>query len=329
MKNPLLHRLRAYPQELIVDIHTYCNARCTMCPYPRYSRQQSQGQMEWALYQRIVDEFARLGREHKFRPRMTYCYMSEPFLAEDLPRYVKYALENNIELYLNTNAGAMTREKLDALLETGFKGEINISFHGITPKVYERITGLEFQKSLQNTLYLLDKYNTRNVLIRGVDDKWPDGEKELWLTFWKEKNVRLEYLPPISRCGAIGRILNKARGKGEGKKVQKDRLYGCRCNLPLYQMVILFDGQAVMCCQDMGRELIWGDVGQEGIEKVWNGPVRKEAIDQLYTGATLPKSFLCCRCEEALDLAGMIRSLCAAAWHKVTRINKKSRAAIW
>jgi len=285
--------------------------------------------MEWSLYQRIVDEFARLGREHKFRPRMTYCYMSEPFVADDLPRYVKYALEHDIEVYLNTNAGAMTAEKVDALLETGFQGFINISFHGVTPKVYERITGLEYQLSLKNTLYLLGKYDSQHVRIRGVDDSWPDGEKDLWFTFWQEKKVQLEYLPPISRCGAIGRIWNKARGKSEGEKVKKDRLYGCRCNLPLCQMVILFDGQAVMCCQDMGRELIWGDVGKEGIEKVWNGPVRKEAVNQLYTGAVLPEKFLCCRCEEALDLGGMFKSLCTGVWHKVARIKNKSRAAIW
>lgn len=325
MINPFLHRVRSFPIKLIIDIHSYCNARCTICPYPRYSKRHSQGRMPWPLYQSIVEEFTALGREHGFRPILTYCYMGEPFLTDDLDRYVSFALDRQIDIYLNTNASVMTPQKIDALLKTGFNGKIHISFHGITPEVYQRILGLDYQTSLKHVLYLIEHYNPENILIRGVDDNWPTGEPQRWLEFWRDKHVQLEYLPPISRCGAVGRLRPKNSKKNSRNTV---RLYGCQCHHPLVEMVILFDGRAVMCCQDMGRELIWGDVGKDGISTVWNSPPRKEAIELLYSGKPAPRSFLCSRCEQALGPAGLARSLGQAIWNKLTPPPKKRPAAV-
>jgi len=322
MKNPFLYRDRPYPLKLIVDIHSYCNARCTMCPYPKYTRRQTQGKMPWPLYEDIVNELAAIGRDHRFRPLLTYCYMGEPFLAEDLDRYVSFALERNIEVYLNTNASVMTPPKVDALLAAGFKGKIHISFHGISPEVYERITGLDYQTTLRHTLYLIEKYPPGNILIRGVDDRWPPGEKQKWSDFWRAKQVQLEYLPPISRCGALSRLLPDRL-----KHAKTRRLFGCRENLPLVEMVILFDGRAVMCCEDMGREMIWGDVGRDGLLGVWNGSRRRAVVTKLYNGKSLPGDFLCYRCEMALGAAGLVKSIARAAWHKCKSHNRKSRAA--
>ncbi len=317
MLNPFLQRMREYPVKLLVDIHSYCNARCTMCPYPRLSQKQSQGFMDWQLYRAIIQEMGQIGREHHFDPVITYCYMGEPFLAEKLDEYVRYALEQKVGVYLNTNGQEMTPAKIEVLLAAGFNGKIHVSFHGITPEVYQRITGLDYERSLANTLYLVKHYDPQRICIRGVDDHWPEGEREKWLAFWREYGVDYEYLPPISRCGLVGRLLPDRL-----KEKETVRLYGCREHHPLVEMVILFDGRAVMCCQDMGRELIWGDVGRDGILGVWNGPVRREAVERLYGGAVSSKSFLCSRCEQAMGAGGLIQSVVKEGWRKVRRTRK-------
>ncbi|KPK76293.1 MAG: hypothetical protein AMJ79_07195 [Phycisphaerae bacterium SM23_30] len=314
MTNPFLHRARNYPLKLLVDIHSYCNGRCTICPYPKLSRQQSQGYMRWPLYRKIVDEMARIGADHDFRPIMSYCYMGEPFLAEDLSRYVIYAQQRGMDLYLNTNAAAMTPDKIDSLLAGGFNGKIHISFHGITPEVYHRIMGLDYDISLGHILYLLRRYDPGRICIRGADDRWPAGEKERWFSFWRPYGVELEYLRPISRCGSVRRLL-----PARLRTPEKIKLYGCRNHHPLVEMVILFDGRAVMCCQDMARELIWGDVSRDGISGVWNAPARIKAVEQLYSGRPSDKDFLCARCEQALGKAGITQALVEASWRKLTR----------
>lgn len=323
MWNPFLHRHRCYPVKLIVDIHTACNGRCTMCPYPKLSRRQSQGKMDWRLYCAIVQEFAVIGRRHAFQPELGYCYMGEAFLADDLDRYVDYALKRDVAVYLNTNAAAMTPTKVDALLTRGFAGKIHVSFHGITPEVYQRITGLDYEVALKHTLYLLEHYDARQICIRGVDDNWPAGEKERWFQFWRPRGVQLEYLPPISRCGLVGRLVSKTKQQKESL-----RIYGCQHHHPLVEMVILFDGRAVMCCQDMARELIWGNVDEDGILGVWNGAVRREAVKQLYSGCVSPASFVCSRCEQALTMAGFAGALGRAVWRKMHHRGRSRQAAV-
>jgi hypothetical protein len=312
MKSPFLYYARNYPRCLIVDIHSYCNGRCIMCPYPKYSKRQTQGHMPWGLYTSIIDEYASIVQLYGFESTLRYCYMGEPFLAANLDQYVTYAQQRGINVYLNSNAAAMTPDKIDSLINIGFTGKYDISFHGITPAVHERIMGLDYQQCLANTLYLIEHTDPQNITVRGVNDNWPEGEQQKWFDFWKPKNVQLEYMPPISRGGSVKRILKHNR-----KADKPLRLYGCRCNLPLVWMIILFNGQSVICCQDMGRKLIWGDVSKDGIMGVWNGPQRAEAIAQLYTGQELSTDFLCNSCEEVLGFNGMLKSVAQTTWRKI------------
>ena len=290
-----------------------------MCPYPKYSRRQSQGEMDWSLYAKLVDEMGQIGRREGFRPQMTYCYMAEPFLSDDLARYVRYARQQGVDVYLNTNGREMTPDKVDQLLATGFDGKIHVSIHGASAEVFERITGLDYEVVRANTLYLLERYDARRVCIRGVDDNWPAGERRRWFDLWGKHDVQLEYLPPISRCGGVKRLLPKSM---QAKEIV--RLHGCRNHLPLVEMVVLFDGRVVMCCQDMGREIIWGDVAADGIAGVWNGAARMAAVQQLYNGGPCNKDFLCNRCEQALGAMGMAASLVGEGWRKLKRSRRSA-----
>ena len=323
MLNPFLSRARSYPLKLIIDIHSYCDARCRMCPYPRYSRTQTQGSMPWTLYRKIVSELAALGRQHRFQPRLTYCYMAEPFLADDLPQHAHYAQDRGLDVYLNTNASEMTPPKIDALLAGGFHGQIHVSFHGFTPETYRKIMGLDYHRSLAHIEYLLDHYDPARVCIRGVDDGWPPGERERWFEFWRPRRVQLEYLPPISRCGSISRLVPE-----KIKQPTSLRLYGCREHHPLVEMVVLFDGRAVMCCQDMAREVIWGDLTHDSILDVWNAPPRRQLVNRLYSGAAHRKDFLCARCEQALlSRTALTGSILHTAAQKIKRLARPKSAA--
>jgi len=178
MLDPYLFKMKPYPLRMLVDIHAFSNARCGMCPYPKYAKTQSQGHMPWNAYTKIIDEFSQLGNQYDFTPLLSYCYIGEVFLENHVDKYVQYATDQNIDVYLNTNAHVMTPENVDALLTTGFNGDFYISSHTHNPKTYKRIMGLEYQQTLDNIFYLIDHYDLGKVLIRGVDDRWEPGDEE-------------------------------------------------------------------------------------------------------------------------------------------------------
>jgi hypothetical protein len=95
------------------------------------------------------------------------------------------------------------------------------------------------------------------------------------------------------------------------------RLYGCQNNLPLYEMIVLYDGRAVMCCQDMGREHIIVNVVTDGIAAIWNGDVRVKTVKRLYNGSKNSALFLCSKCEYALTASEMITAVFSKAIGKL------------
>src|SRR5512139_918178 len=69
-----------YPSNLILDIHSYCNAACKTCPYRDLSKALPMGKMDEALFIRIIDEFGAIKREHGVRGHVIFCNMGELFL---------------------------------------------------------------------------------------------------------------------------------------------------------------------------------------------------------------------------------------------------------
>jgi len=126
-----------YPIGMTVDIHSYCNARCKMCPYQELSKKIPMGYMSWDLYTKIIDDYSQLMERYNFTGKLSYCQMGEPFLKKGIASWVKYAIERGIDVYFNTNASLLTPDVVDSLIDIGFQGLFNISCHGITKEVYE------------------------------------------------------------------------------------------------------------------------------------------------------------------------------------------------
>src|SRR3989338_7530331 len=46
-----------FPADVIVEVTSYCNLRCIICPYPTLKRPK--GDMSFEVFKKIVDEIAR------------------------------------------------------------------------------------------------------------------------------------------------------------------------------------------------------------------------------------------------------------------------------
>jgi radical SAM protein with 4Fe4S-binding SPASM domain len=247
------------------------------------------GLMSWNLYTKIIDDYEHLMGQYTFKGKLGYCQMGEPFILKDIATWVKYAIDRGIDLYFNTNASLLSPAILDSLLDIGFKGDFNISFHAITKDIYENTMRLDYSKTMDNINYLLKIYPRDKVSINAVSYNWPAGEKEKLRTFWNEKGVRVTISQALSRSGLSSTI----------EKTQRKKIAGCRTERVLYEMVISFDGHVLLCCHDMAREVVLGNLNDSTISEIWNGEKFLSVFNEIYSDHDLPSDFICRRCEES------------------------------
>jgi hypothetical protein len=285
-----------YPHNLIIDIHSYCNARCRICPYPQLKDQLSMGRMEDRLFRRLIDEFAQVKADHPIRGHVVFCNMGELFLDSDVFWKIAYVQDAGLELVIQTNAALLTAEKTERLKACGFKGPIYISFHGITKPVYEELMGLPYDRTLANIHFLLNSYERAKIQIRAYAYEWPLGEAFQVKKYWKAHNVSVKLGVPNSRGGLLSGI------KRTHFKYPGPWLRGCKKTLPFRDLVVSFDGKAVLCCEDMGRRAILGDLSRKSLMEVWNGPEAERLMDFLHGGGWgKSDKFICRSCEFGLS----------------------------
>ena len=112
------------------------------------------GFMQWNLYTDIIDDYEQMMKKYGFEGNLSYCQMGEPFILRGISKWVKYAIEKGIYVYFNTNASLLSRSLVDSLIDIGFNGRFNISFHGIYKDTYKKVMGIDFDKTLRNIDYV-------------------------------------------------------------------------------------------------------------------------------------------------------------------------------
>lgn len=303
-----------YPSNLILDIHSYCNARCKVCPYPHMSKKLSMGFMEEDLFKKIVDEFALIAKSHRIRGHILFCNMGEPFVDPNIFDKIKYVLNAGLKLIIQTNAYLLTPDRTDKLVSSGFKGRIYISCHGITPSVYTHIMGLNIDKTLNNINYLIEHYPRNQVQIRAISYRWPIGEVIKVKRFWKERGISVKIFLPNSRTGLVSDCVSW-KWKYPGNKLR-----GCKKTLPLRDMVISFNGDAVLCCEDMGRNVVLGNLNEHSIIEVWNSDQAKDILGKIFLRKPSDDTFLCKSCEFGISTTfKRIVKIIDHEWHRLLK----------
>jgi len=280
-----------YPSNLILDIHSYCNASCKVCPYKGLSRKMTMGMMEAELFKKIIDEFSLIARSHPIRGHVLFCNMGELFIDPDIFEKISYVLKAGLELVIQTNAFLLSPDYTDRLISSGFKGPIYISCHGITPDVYKNVMGLDIDRTLNNIDYLAKHYPKELIQIRAISYNWPVGEALNVKRYWKEKNIRVKIFLPNSRTGLVPDCASWQY------KYPGSKLRGCKKTLPLRDMVVAFNGDAVLCCEDMGRKVVLGNLKERSLHDVWSSERSRDILEKIFSGKPSGDDFICKHCE--------------------------------
>jgi len=244
------------------------------------------------LYAKIIDECSR----HKLA-RFSPFLVNEPLLDRSLEERLALAKQKlgPTRITITTNASLLDEERAKRLIDTEALYRITVSFQSTDREIYGKtMPGLNFDKTFANVNHLID-YVARHpghrpkLTVTMVHTSLSDSHVQDSLRYWQERGVEARVTELENRGGSVSEACGLA-ASGLHPFVE--------CVRPFRQACITFDGLLVLCCVDYTRQVVLGDVNDESISDIWNGPRLRQIREDLSAGRAdrLP---LCAKCRIA------------------------------
>lgn len=277
MEYPQHFILREFPMHLDLEASSRCNLRCTFCDKNPLLTRDQQGDMDFELYKKIIDEGA---ANRLWGVKLNH--RGEPLLNKNIIQMVDYAKTRGVlDIFFNTNGMLLTRSMSERLIDAGLS-RISISVEGTDPQAYEsKRLGARFETILKNLEALLDlrqkrgtdhpKVRIQTVLLPGLDI---NEYKNFWSAYGDE---------------VAGIDFNDT-------SVRESELhYDWGCPQLWQRMTIEWDGTVFPCNNDYLRLLPAGQARDRTIYKCWHDP-RVEEVRNLHRLGQSQKIAACDGC---------------------------------
>ena len=270
-----------FPKTILIETQFGCNAGCVFCQYPQIKDDLPRGRMSVPIFEKIAKECAGRGVE-----RFILCLDNEPLMdgsiAEKYAMLKKYCPESVRNL--TTNASLLTPEKIEELLGSGLINELFLSINGESKEVYEKIMVLPFEKVFKNLEYLCkwlrehpEIKNALRVRVNTVKTRLVAPEIPAMTKRWEAEGFEMHVIDMDNRGDQLDM---KTMDEEEMKP-------NTTCRRPFHTMVLTWEGQSVICCVDYKREVKLGNVHEQSVYEIWNGPwatqLRKEYLAKDFT----------------------------------------------
>lgn len=251
-----------------------CNAACKLCPNAARDASRPVHVMPAALYEKLLRELADLGTVRTF----TLMLQNEPLLDRDLAGRIRRAREilgNRVTLDFVTNGELLTPDRLDELIAAGID-RISVSIDSLREETYALLRpGLPFSTVVRNAQSLAERRREVTARIRFLRQPENAGEVKALRRHWAGLGAEVKVTDPVNRAGALAAVPEMPRSVADGlrdvaKKVLRSAFVPCRA--PFRCLNVLADGRVLLCCSDWTGRATVGDLSQESLADIWNGP---------------------------------------------------------
>ena len=247
--------MRIRSGKITIENTNLCPANCTICPRDKYMGEP--GIMDLNLFAKIINS---LSKQTNIDTIDIGGY-GEPFadrLLFDRCRIIRDKLPN-VKIFTSSNCYLMHQGIHNDVAE--YIDALKISVYGVTKEVYEKCHrgSLTIEKTYENILKLLQrdkKPYTIGLLTLSDDNR---HEKDEWIKFWEARLDEVYVWLPHNFGGLMNfRTIDRTRQISCGRPF----------NGPLY---VHLDGKVSMCCLDINKKLILGDLNTQTIPEIFHG----------------------------------------------------------
>jgi len=244
--------------------------------------------MDMISFERLIDEC--VDRDVKHIGLTLYGEpLLDPYLIDRMAR-IRSVLGNGVHLAFFSN-GSMLSSKMATDLLAHRLNYVNFSVDGATAESYESVRrGLKYDEVVANIMNFVRLNNEGeyhcNVRVHMTATEHTRGEVNQFRRAW----LAVEGVDDVSWLGCDGR-------GGEGREAAlEDHSTNAPCRQPFEFLLVMSNGELMMCCQDYSGSVPLGNVFEEGIERVWTS-AKFEHVRELHRTGRKREIPLCARCK--------------------------------
>ncbi|MFH0786876.1 MAG: radical SAM/SPASM domain-containing protein [Pseudomonadota bacterium] len=256
------------PLRIWIELTDHCNLKCPLCPNQLLPKGEK-GYISLELFKKIIDQISREVYD------LNLFHRGEPLLHPHLIELITYAQGRGIPCRIHTNATVLSNSLSKQILTAGLE-ILSFSFDGYKASLYEKNRyPAKFEETLGNIKHFLalkkesKKRKPITVLqMMSVEENHPGPELKKLVSSLKVLGLnRVVFRRPHNWGGAVSLSLESSTDH------PKDLF---TCTFPWYALIIYWDGRVGPCPQDFFGRMIMGDLNQQTIPEIWNGPVMQE-----------------------------------------------------
>lgn len=251
--NPPLNHMKLRSGKITIENTNICPANCVICPRGQYASKL--GIMDFNLFKKVINQVAK----HTNVGMIDMGGFGEPYadrLLFERCEHIRRVLPQ-VKIFTSSNCALMTPDKYADTVK--YIDTLKISIYGVSKDVYEQCHrgSLVFEKSLANIMGLLELDKKPYTIGLLTLSKENEQEKDDWLRFWEPQfNEVYIWLP------------HNFGGLKDYRTIDRTRQVSCGrpFNGPLY---VHMDGKVSMCCLDINKKLIIGDMNTDTIPEIF------------------------------------------------------------
>ena len=240
------------------------------------------------MFKQIIDEASNIGVNSIF-----LFLHGEPMIHPKIIDMLRHIKKSELSFHMSTN-GINLDEKvirgiLDARVDNG--DHVSFSIQGASQEIHNKIVGRRCYEKVRNSIHLFLRLrkalNVNGPIIETVYYIMPENQHEThkYLQMWRGvvDHVRLS-----------GEISQSFARFEEAPKAPIVRTAPCT-NL-WQKMTIKWNGEVVLCCNDVDSKIVLGNMNDQSIGEIWNSQ-KLLAIKRVHKKREFERIPMCYTCD--------------------------------
>ena len=289
-------RLKSKPYHFVIEPTNVCNLHCPLCSTGINAETREKGTLTLEKFKKLIDQIKDVALELYLQN------WGESTLVKSLPDMIKYATENKVFVNLSTNFSINYSEDFLEKLMTSGLGKLVIDVDGTTQETYEqyRING-KLDIVLENTRKAV-KYKKENnlkfpiittkMLVMKHNEHQIDDFKELSKALDVDQmelnNIQIN--PNTAKSWLPDNPEFRYASYEQSGKVEP-------CHWPWSGFVVNWNGDVAPCCIVDDSESDFGNILDDGLEKIWNNEYYISARSEFSNEKEITKPTICNVCK--------------------------------